>query len=95
MARYHEIAAEANDMASQLLAMVPSTLRVQAAEKLARLFNFGIRVSPRAVHSTVRINALQVAMRGLPVRCRLEERQGDRGTYKVLVTEPPAVPTPA
>ena len=90
MARYMEIAAEANDMAHQLLAMVPKTLHVQAAERIARLFNFGIRVSPRAVHSTVRINALQGAMRGLPIRCRLEERTGDRGTYKALVTDPPA-----
>jgi len=87
MARYLETAAQANVTARELLALVSEEHKGNAAEKIARLVNFGIRCAPRAVQSTVRINAVKRAVVGLPVRCRLEERQGDRGTYKALVTE--------
>ena len=89
MARYMEIAAKAEEAALELLSVVPEEHKPFVAEKIARLVNFGIRVSPRAVHSTVRINAVQRATRRLPVKCRLVERV-DENTgrpYKALETE--------
>lgn len=88
MAKYLKVAAEANQVAQELIQMVPEQDRPRAAEKIARLVNFGIRISPRPVQSTVRINGVSASVKGLPVRCKLEERQSDRGTYKVLVTTP-------
>ena len=89
MPKYMEIAAQAEEAALELLSVVPEEHKPFVAEKIARLVNFGIRVSPRAVHATVSINAVQRATRRLPVKCRLVERPDNRGgTYKALETTP-------
>jgi len=93
MARYLEVATEANGTARELLSLIAPENKPAAACLIARMMNWGLRCAPRAVQSTVRINAVKAAVRGLPVRCRLEERQGDYGgTYKALVTEPVTEP---
>ena len=76
MAAYMEIAGKANEVAKELLALLPETNKMAGAILMAKLVNFGVRVSPRGVHHTIRKNAVQVAMRGLPVTVRLEEVQG-------------------
>lgn len=90
MARYLETAAEANKVAESLLSLVPDATKPQAAELIARLYNLGIRTAPRAVQSTVRFNAVQRAVRGLPVKVRMEQRTDERTkrTYNALITEP-------
>jgi hypothetical protein len=90
MARYLEVAAEANVVAQRLLELVPEAQQPQAAELIARLVNFGIRCSPRAVQSTVRFNAVQRAVRGLPVKVRMEQKTDERSgrTYNALITSP-------
>jgi len=90
MARYLETAAQANQVAQNLLAMVPEESRPQAADLIARLVNLGIRCSPRGVQHTVRLNAVRRAVHGLPVRVRMEERTDERTqrTYNALITEP-------
>lgn len=89
MARYLEVAAEACKVAEELVAMVPDDMKARAAEVAARLVNYGIRCAPRAVHSTVRLNAVKRAVQGLPVRVTMEERKDERTgrSYKVLVTQ--------
>lgn len=90
MARYLETAAQANDVAKNLLSLVPEENRPQAAEMIARLVNFGIRCSPRAVMGTVRFNAVKRAVEGLPVTVRMEERTDvkTQRKYKALITTP-------
>jgi hypothetical protein len=85
-----EIAAKAEVTALELLGVIPEDQRPFAAEKIARLINFGIRVSPRAVHSTVRINAVKRATRSLPVKCRLVDRVDEITGFgfKALETTP-------
>lgn len=89
MARYLEVAAEANVLAVQLLALIPADKQPQAAEMIARLVNYGVRCSPRGVQHTVRFNAVQRAVRGLPVKVSMKECTDEKTkrTYNVLVTE--------
>ena len=76
MAAYMETAAKANEVAQQLLALLPEANKIAGSILMAKLVNLGVRVSPRGVHHTVRKNAVQGAMRGLPVTVRMEEVQG-------------------
>ncbi len=91
MARYLEVAAQANVVAKQLMELVPDVdnNKARAAELVARLVNFGVRCAPRAVHGTVRLNAVKRAVQDLPVRVSMEEKKDERTgrTYKVLVTQ--------
>ena len=87
MARYMQVASEAAEVADELFAMVPEAKQAEAAEKIARLFNYGIRVSPRAVHSTVRINAISEAVKNLPISCRLEKVENNGFSFNALVTQ--------
>lgn len=90
MARYMEIAGEANVVAKELLEMVPENLRPVAAEKIAKLVNFGVRCSPRGVQHTVRYNAVARAVQGLPVKVRMKEVRDEKTgrTFNALTTEP-------
>lgn len=95
MPKYLEVAAEANVVAKQLMEVVeratPSEVEHgRAAELIARLVNLGIRVSPRGVQHTVRLNAVRRAMQDLPVKVSMEERRDERTgrTYNVLITQP-------
>lgn len=67
MARYLQVAAEANEVAKSLFNLVPEENRQAAAGLIAKLVNYGLRCSPRAVQSTVRLNAVRRAVYGLPV----------------------------
>lgn len=89
MPKYLQVAEEANTVAKQLLSLVPEDQRPQAAELIARFFNFGVRVSPRSVHHTVRLRAVRMACEELPVRVSMQERKDERTgkTYNVLVTQ--------
>lgn len=90
MARYLEVAAEANEEAKELLALVPEGDRPKAAESIARLVNFGVRCSPRGVQHTVRLNAVRRAVWDLPVTVTMEQRTDPKTgrTYNVLITTP-------
>ncbi len=94
MAKYMEIAAQANDTAKELMDLIKGPLGSEeygkAAEMIARLVNFGVRVSPRGVHSTIRYNAVKRAVEGLPVRVSMKEVKDERTgrTYNALVTVP-------
>lgn len=74
MARYMEIAKEANAVAKTLLALVnDDNDKPKAAELIARLVNLGIRCSPRGVHHTIRFNAVKEAVSDLPVKITMQE----------------------
>ncbi len=90
MPRYMETAAEANKVARELLALLPDADKPKAAEMIARLVNLGIRCSPRGVQHTVRLNAVQRAVRGLPVAVTMKEVKDEKTgrTYNALVTRP-------
>lgn len=87
MARYLEVAAEANKTATNLLALVPEAHRADAAAMIAHLVNYGLRCAPRAVQSTVRLRAVQTATRGLPVKVDMQKRTDPKTgrTYNVLI----------
>ncbi len=91
MARYLEVAAEANAVAKRLMEFIhEETDRPKVAELIARLVNFGIRCSPRGVQHTVRFNAVRRAVMDLPVHVNMVEKQDERTgrTYNALVTKP-------
>ncbi len=88
MARYLEIAGQANDVAKDLILLIPEDDRPRAAEMIARLVNLAFRSSPRPAQSTVRLNAVKRAVQGLPVRVGMVEKTDDRTkrTYNALTT---------
>jgi hypothetical protein len=88
VAKYLEIAAEANSVAKNLLNLIPESDRPQAAEMIARLVNYGIRCSPRGVQHTVRLNAVRGAVKGLPVQVSMVEKTDERTgrVYNALMT---------
>ena len=89
MPKYLEIAGEANETARDLLDLVPEPLRVLAATKIARLINYGLRMAPRPVQSTVRLRAVERSVEGLPVRISMKEvERPDGSSYKILETTP-------
>ncbi len=88
MPRYLEVAAEANQTAKALIEMVPPERREVAAQAIARLVNYGIRCAPRAVHSTVRLNAVRRSVEGLPVRVEMKKKTDPKTgkVFNVLLT---------
>lgn len=68
MPRYLETAEKARILVDQILATVEKDARPELAAQLAKLYNLGIRTSPRACQSTVRINAVRAAMKTAPVK---------------------------
>jgi len=90
MARYMEVAAEANLVALKLLELVPEDHRPKAAELVARLVNFGVRCSPRGVQHTVRYNAVRRSVQGLPVAVSMRQVTDPvtHRTYNALITAP-------
>lgn len=90
MARYLQVAAEANKTAIELVDMVPDEIKTQVAVLAGHLVNYGIRCNPRPAQSTVRLNAVREAMKGLPVSVSMETRVDEvrKSTYNVLLLEP-------
>lgn len=96
MARYLETAAEANNLAREIMTyIVAENDKPRVAELLARLVNLSVRSCPRAVQHTVRLNIVQRACKDLPVKVsmatKVDERTGR--TYHALVTQPLGVET--
>ena len=89
MAKYLEVAKEARKQIERILdsSMFGATEKVRAdlVKELAYLYNLGIRTSPRACQSTVRLRAVQEAIRGFGVQARLEEVERDGYSFKKLV----------
>lgn len=85
MTKYMRISGEAAELAVTIQELTGNNPVV--AQHLVRLFNLGIRVSPRGVQSTVRIRACTEMAKHLPVRVGKAEKQGDRGPYTILTTE--------
>lgn len=73
MARYHKVAEEANQIVITLFerhcALVQGDLADQAEflASLLKLYNLGIRTSPRACQATVRRTAVEMAAKSTPV----------------------------
>lgn len=94
MARYLEVAKEANDVAKALMDTIRGPLGepeyAYVANLLARLVNLSVRCAPRGVQHTVRLNIVREAVRGLPVKVWMEEKTDERTgrSYHVLVTQP-------
>ena len=91
MPRYMDIAAEANTVSADIMEFIhEESDRPRVAELLARLYNLGIRTAPRAVQSTVRFNAVQRAVKDLPVKVSMEKRVDphSKRVYNVLITQP-------
>lgn len=73
MARYLKIAADANTQIKKIVTNADSMSDEQLAIELAYLYNLGIRTNPRACQGTVRLNAVQSAIKGFKVSARLEK----------------------
>ena len=73
MARYMKVAKDASTIADNLLSLLPEDQREVGAILITRLFNMGVRVSPRPVMTTVRLNAVCEAVKNLPVVVRMEQ----------------------
>ncbi len=84
MTRYKAIAAEAGKMIREVVALFPHEQQPEMSVKLGRIFNYGIRVSPRGVHRTVRREAVTEALRGLPVSVSMTTVQDGLRTFNAL-----------
>jgi len=82
MARYLQVAQDANTQIKKITENHGAMTDDQLVKELAYLYNLGIRTAPRAVQSTVRLNAVQAAIRGYAVRARLERVESDNPKYK-------------
>lgn len=104
MARYLQVAEEANKVAKELhkLALTDrdpegdvdeAALEFRTAELIAMLVNYGLRCSPRAVQSTVRLRAVQTAVKGLPCNVDMVKMTSDDGerSYNALRITPKEV----
>lgn len=80
MARYLKVAEEANQQIKKIVETYAhgctEDVKAQLIKELAHLYNLGIRTAPRAVQSTVRLNAVKEATIGFPVSARMEKKQG-------------------
>jgi len=103
MPRYMKTAAEANKTAKSLYELVQSLLPQDANKidsnsrtmgevtvHIAHLVNYGLRCAPRAVQSTVRLNAVRRAVEGLPVEVSIETVTNETTgyTFKALRVVP-------
>lgn len=81
MSKYMQTASEATKTVDALFALIPEEKHEQAATLITQVFNYGIRISPRGVQSTVRLNAVQKATENLPVSVRLKEVTNENTGY--------------
>jgi len=101
MSKYMSIAEDANEVAKELyvLATEPNGLMASLTEEvykgrvsslLGQLYNLGIRTAPRPTQATVRYNAVERAMEGLPVIVTKETRTNEQTqqTYNVVIVTP-------
>lgn len=89
MARYEQRAQEANAIAQSLLSSLPPGVDKMAfAVAITKIFNLGIRVSPRGVQGTVRIKAIQGMLKDIPITARLQEVSRNGYSFNALVLTP-------
>lgn len=94
MAKYLQVAEKAKQLIDRVMENIPkdSPFRSEVAADLAYLYNLGIRTSPRPTQSTVRLRAVQAAVKGQPLRVTLVEKEGRglRGpyTFKAICIQP-------
>lgn len=79
MARYMTVAADANKLLLSIRELLKDEFKDQGTEMLLRLFNYGIRVSPRGVQSTVRLNAVRRAAEETNVQVSMKGVKNARG----------------
>ncbi len=87
MARYLEIAKSAQSLIDVIMKKIPEDVpyRDTIIADLAYLYNLGIRTAPRPVQSTVRLRAVQAAIKSQPLKAVLEEKEGRNGkTFNYL-----------
>ncbi len=95
MPRYHDIAKQANSLVKDIYDtfrtqdQLPTALQLEdIAEKLLRLYNLGIRTSPRPTQAVVRHTAVSMAGEGLPVRVGMTKVTSPKGfTYNALTIQ--------
>jgi|LULG01.1.fsa_nt_gb hypothetical protein len=90
MAKYMQIAEQARHTANRLFDLIPEEKRHEAGPLIGTLVNLGIRISPRAVQSTVRFNAVTKAVEDLPVNVSMYEVEDEKTgrTYKAITINP-------
>ena len=96
MAKYMQIAEQANEVAKELYTTyltdpdIPKEELGRIASLLGQLYNLGIRTAPRPTQATVGFNAVTVAMKGLPVHVTREVRTDEKTsqTYNVIICNP-------
>lgn len=79
MARYLKTAESAQYHINALLSLLPPEKMEEAAIHIARIFNAGVRVSPRGVQSTVRLNAVRKATEHLPISVSMVKVKANNG----------------
>lgn len=100
MAQYMNTANEANKKIQEILDYVwnntelhyevINSYKTELGTLLAQLYNLGIRTAPRAVQSTVRLNAVREACKGLPLTITIEKKIDERtgNEYNALNIQP-------
>jgi hypothetical protein len=84
MARFHymKIASDASTVVDNIMDKLKGyPLSTEILADLLYLYNLGIRTAPRAVQSTVRLNAVREAAKNQPATIRMIEKQSDNPRY--------------
>lgn len=82
MARYMKIAAQATNTVDNIMKMVGDNPHASdILSELLYLYNLGIRTAPRAVQSTVRLNAVIEAARNQKATIRMVEKASGNPRY--------------
>ena len=98
MARYMKVAADASAVVDNIMNLVgkDSPMSAEILSDVLYLYNLGIRTAPRAVQSTVRLNAVREAGKNQKCTIRMVERPSGNPrypTYKAIqITTSPAMP---
>ena len=71
MARYLRVAQEANDLIHKTISVHRDITDAELIALLGKLYNLGIRTSPRPCQSTVRLNAVSAALKGTPIKAQM------------------------
>lgn len=97
MPRYHSIAKEANNLIFPLVQEYKTSHSQEETdtftEQLLRIYNLGIRTSPRSCQSTVRRTAVEIAASSLPVMIGMKTVQipNSNRSYNALTITPKSI----
>lgn len=82
MARYMKIAAQASQIVDSIMQLVGDNPHApEILSDILYLYNLGIRTAPRAVQSTVRLNAVIEAARNQKATIRIVEKKSSNPRY--------------